>query len=306
VPNDGRLVRFEHDRLRLFSEHDFDAETQWLTDANGRRTAAIVGGAGERPVLLLHGGVSQAGEWALIAGKLRRRLVIPDWPGCGLSDAVGVHRVGLRSFGEQWLTAVVDALGVDDVDIVGSSTGGYLGFVFALAHPQRVRRLVQVGAPPGLSRTVPLMFRLFATPGLGTLLLRRQPKDAEANRTQVFSNLVARPDRIPVDMLEQDLAAIALPGFVESAVDFSRALVHPLTGLRQQVMIDHELASLTVPTLCVWGTDDNFVKPATVRHVLDSAPSIQLHTVAGAGHLLTFEAPDAVATAITEFLASDS
>jgi pimeloyl-ACP methyl ester carboxylesterase len=55
-------------------------------------TAAVVGGEGERPVLLIHGVLNDAGEWALIAGKLSGRLVIPDWPGCGLSDAVPVRR----------------------------------------------------------------------------------------------------------------------------------------------------------------------------------------------------------------------
>ena len=238
-------------------------------------------------MLLLHGGLSQAGEWALIAGKLPGRLVIPDWPGCGLSDPVGIRRVGLRSFGVQWLAAVVDALGADQVDIVGSSTGGYFGLVFALAHPDRVRRLVQVGAPPGLRRTAPVVFRLFATPGLGSSLLRRQPRDAEANRTKVCSNLVAHPERIPLDMLDHDLEAMALPNAVESAVDFSRALVHPITGLRRQVLIDHDLALLTVPTLCLWGTDDNFVKPETVTQTLQRAAAIRLRAVDDAGHLLT-------------------
>ena len=90
--------------------------------------------------------------------------------------------------------------------------GGYLGCVFALAHPERVRRLVQIGSEFGLVRGAPVLFRLFATPGLGTFMLGRQPKDAEANRKQVFSHLVRHPDRIPVDMLEHDLAVMALAG----------------------------------------------------------------------------------------------
>ena len=301
----GRLALFEQDRLGLFGNHGFDCGVQWLADSSGRRTAAVVGGEGERPVLLVHGGLSQAGEWALVAGKLRSRLVIPDWPGCGLSDTVGMRRVGLRRFGERWLTAMVDALGVDEVDVVGSSTGGYFGLVFALAHPERVRRLVQVGAPPGLRRTAPMMFRLFAIPGLGARLLRRQPRDAEANRKQVFSNLVARPERIPVDMLEHDLQAMALPNSVDSAVDFSRSLVHPITGLRRDLLIDRELASLAVPSLYLWGTDDNFVKPDTVSDVLENAAAVRLQTIDGAGHLLTFEEPDIVAESVTEFLGSN-
>lgn len=303
---DGRRARFEQDRLNLFLANSFEGTTRWLGDTHGRRTAAVIGGEGERPVLLVHGALSQAGEWALIAAKLRRRLVILDWPGCGLSDAAGMRRIGLRRFGEEWLAGVVDALAVDQVDIVGSSTGGYFGLVFALAHPERVRRLVQVGAPPGLRRTVPAIFRAFATPGLGPRLLRRQPKDAEANRKQVFSNLVAHPERIPVALLELDLAAMALPTAVASAADFSRALVNPVTGLRREVLVDRELASLSVPTRFVWGTDDNFVRLESVTPVLESAAAVELRPVEGGGHLLTFEAPDVVAEAVIEFLGSNA
>jgi pimeloyl-ACP methyl ester carboxylesterase len=190
----------------------------------------------------------------MIAGNLSERLVIPDWPGCGLSDAVPVRPVGFRRFGVEWLTGLVDALGAEKVDIVGSSMGGYLGCVFALAQPGRVRRLVQIGSEFGLVRGAPMFFRLLVTPGLGSFMLSRQPKDAEANRKQVFSHLVRHPDRIPVDMLEHDLAVMALPGAVDSATDVLRALAHPLTGTRRSVMIRDELADLKVPTLYLWGS----------------------------------------------------
>ena len=143
------------------------------------------------------------------------RRSIPDWPGCGLSDAITDPAPGVSALRCDWLAGLVDALGAERVDIVGSSMGGYLGCVFALAHPERVRRLVQVGSEFGLVSGAPTFFRLLTTPGLGTFVLSRQPKDAEANRKQVFSHLVRHPDRIPVDMLEHDLKVIALPGAVD-------------------------------------------------------------------------------------------
>ena len=147
---DSRRVAFEHHRLELFKAHGFEASAAEFADSDGHRTAAVVGGEGERPVLLLHGMFNEAGEWALVAGNLSGRLVIPDWPGCGLSDAVPIGPVGFRRFGVDWLTGLVDALGAEQVDIVGSSMGGYLGCVYALAQPERVRRLVQIGSEFGL------------------------------------------------------------------------------------------------------------------------------------------------------------
>ena len=300
-----RRLAFEHHRLELFKCHGLDASAAWFSNSRGSRTAAIVGGEGSLPVLLIHGVLNDAGEWALIAGQLPGRLVIPDWPGCGLSDSVPIGASGFRRFGVEWLSDVVDALGAEQVDIVGSSMGGYLGCVFALAHPERVHRLVQIGSEFGLVRGAPLIFRLFTTPGLGTFLLSRQPKDAEANRKQVFSHLVRHADRIPVDMLEHDLEVMALPGAVECATDVLRAMCHPVTGARQSVMIRDELVNLKVPTLHLWGDKDNFLLPDKARPAFEHAAAVSLRVVEDGGHLLTLEAPDLVANAITEFLSSE-
>jgi pimeloyl-ACP methyl ester carboxylesterase len=301
---DSQRRAFEHHRLELFKAHGFDASTAWFSNPDGHRTAALIGGEGQgqRPVVLIHGMLNDAGEWALIAGSLGRRLVIPDWPGCGLSDPVRIRPVGIRRFGVEWLTGLVEALGAEQVDIVGSSMGGYLGCVFALAHPERVRRLVQIGSEFGLVSGAPTFFRVLATPGLGTFILSRQPKDAEANRKQVFSHLVHHPERIPVEMLEHDLAVTALPGAVDSATDCVRALVHPVTGTHRSVMIRDELANLKVPTLYLWGSKDNFLHPDKAREAFEQAPAVTLRVIEDGGHLLTWEAPDVVTIAIAEFL----
>ena len=270
----------------------------------GHRTAAVVGGEGERPVLLIHGMLNDAGEWALIAGKLSGRLVIPDWPGCGLSDAVPIGPAGFRRFGVDWLTGLVDALGAEQVDIVGSSMGGYLGCVFALAHPERVRRLVQIGSEFGLVRGAPMFFRLLATPGLGTFILSRQPKDAEANRKQVFSHLVRHPDRIPVDMLEHDLAVMALPGAVESAKDVCACAVP--SGDRYTSLGDDPRRTRRSegPDSLLVGNQGQLPPARQGATVFEQATAVTLRKVEDGGHLLTLEAPDLVANAITEFLHS--
>jgi pimeloyl-ACP methyl ester carboxylesterase len=118
--------------------------------------------------------------------------------------------MGIRKFALEWLDSVVEAIGAP-VRIVGSSAGGYLALLYALARPANVDRVVQVGSFPGLSSATPFIFRLLATPLVGRLMLGQQPKDAEANRKQVFSNLVAGASCLPVDVLEADLAATALP-----------------------------------------------------------------------------------------------
>ncbi len=211
----------------------------------------MVGGEGERPVLLVHGALSHAGEWAM-AGSCEGRTVIPDRPGCGLSDPVDVRRVGLRRSGERWLTAMVDALGVDEVDVVGCSTGGYFGLAFAWSS-RRVRRLVTVGVRPVLRRTVPAMFRLFATPGIGAspAASTTRGRGGEPNAGLLESGRTS--ERIPVDILEYGPRGDGAPECGRGCGRFLPALWSTRSPGCADLLIDRELASLTVPSLATGG-----------------------------------------------------
>ncbi len=293
---------FEQSRLEMFARHGLDASAEWLVDPTGRRTAAVVGGSGETTTLLVHGAISDAGEWALVAPHLDGRLVAVDWPGSGLTPPVDTRALGVRRFAVEWLDSVVEAIG-HPVRIMGSSAGGYFALLYALARPQHVSRVVQVGSFPGLTSATPFILRLFATPVVGRLMLSQQPRDAEANRKQVFSNLVADAGRIPVDVLEADLAAASLPGTARSAHEFCRALINPLTGVRKDLRLsDEELGALTVPVHLLWGSADNFLEPDAALSRFDDVDAVTTEIIDGAGHLMTLEVPARVAASASAFL----
>jgi pimeloyl-ACP methyl ester carboxylesterase len=210
--------------------------------------------------------------------------------------------LGVRAFAVEWLNSVIEAIGAP-VRIVGSSAGGYLALLYAIARPEHVERIVQVGSFPGLTSRSPLLFRLFATPIVGRLMLGQQPKNAEANR-KVFSNLVADAGRIPLDVLEADLTATALSGAARSAHDFCRALLNPLTGVRKELLLsDQELASLTVPVHVLWGSSDNFIDPDAALFRFNGLHAVTTEIVEDAGHLMTLEVPDRVAASSNTFFA---
>jgi pimeloyl-ACP methyl ester carboxylesterase len=134
--DDSDRETFEQRRLALFSRHGLEATGDWLVDRSGRRTAAVVGGAGETTTLLIHGAISDAGEWALVAPHLEGRVVAVDWPGSGLTPPVDVRRMGIRKFALEWLDSVIEAIGAP-VRIIGSSAGGNLALLYALARLRR-------------------------------------------------------------------------------------------------------------------------------------------------------------------------
>jgi 3-oxoadipate enol-lactonase len=100
--------------------------------------------AGSGPgVLLLHSGVCDSRQWdpQWVALAERFRVARYDRRGFGRSPLKGASYSEVED-----LLDVLDAAGVDDVAIVGSSAGGVLALQLAIAHPERVRRLVLLAA----------------------------------------------------------------------------------------------------------------------------------------------------------------
>ena len=174
------LDSFERDRLAVFTGHGFYGESRWVTDRQGRRTYLVGRGHGHPPTVLIHGGLSQAGEWSLLAGRLPGHVLIPDRPGCGLSYRIDYRTVAdYRKAATDWLLDLANGIGADQLDLVGSSMGGFFSIAFATAHPDRVRRLVLVGYPAGLGREVPLFVRLWGNPITGPVIGKHMPTDPE-------------------------------------------------------------------------------------------------------------------------------
>jgi hypothetical protein len=135
------------------------------------RVQVLEGGQGE-PVLLLHGGDGVAAQWEPLLSRLSSgfHIYAPDRPGCGLTDMFNYRDVPLREHAVNFVRTTMDALGLKTANIIGNSMGGYFALVFALAYPERVKRLVTVGEPAGSSATIPTGNRLLAMRGLNGLM----------------------------------------------------------------------------------------------------------------------------------------
>jgi pimeloyl-ACP methyl ester carboxylesterase len=100
------------------------------------------------PLLMLHQSPTSSLDWAatfpffIAAGQ---RVVAMDTPGYGMSDAPQVE-TRLDDYVPAVL-AVLDALKLPRVDLIGHHTGVQIGAAFAAAHPDRARRLVLYGVP---------------------------------------------------------------------------------------------------------------------------------------------------------------
>ena len=139
-------------------------------------------GSGE-PTVFIHGSPNDAATWIPLAAQLPGlRCLLLERPGAGLSEPVESwrdHRVVSTAIVE----AVVSHFDTERVNLVASSFGGLYAYNFALAHPDRVNMLIQMGAPTGPTILgLPTMFRLLSMPIPIFMLMKALRPDAAKAR----------------------------------------------------------------------------------------------------------------------------
>ena len=260
------------------------------------------------PVVLLHGTGNAAGFLLPLLHELQGvRAIAPDLPGVGLSDPIDLPADRYRETAVAWLDRLLDTLELDATTLVGHSGGGVWALWYALAHPDRVRRLVLIG-PPALPKTsCPLPMRLVATPGVGALLPRLDPPTPKsvlrlASVMGEQATLARRPDLIDL------LVALGRDPVTDRAAKAEiRLLVSPFALLsrsgfrgRSRVRPD-ELRQVAMPTLIVWGERDPLGGVAVARAITDLIPHARLE-VLPTGHGPWLGEPAKTAATIVDFV----
>jgi pimeloyl-ACP methyl ester carboxylesterase len=249
-------------------------------------------GSGD-PVLLLHGGNATAAQLAPIMAALQGhfRVIAPDRPGCGLTDMIDYRGVPFREHSLDFVTGVMDELGLPRAAVVGNSMGGYFALVFALAHPDRVTRLVLGGEPAASGPHDPNAPPPTPAPKNPTL---------EGLRTLWKSRLGVDVDRVPPEALEEALAGARLPG-AGLAWDSMREEFQ-----RQQLStyaLRPELKSLRPVALFLWGDRDRLGGGlSSGKEMAAIAPHARCEVIKDAGHAPWLDQPEVCAHMTIEFL----
>jgi len=229
---------------------------------NGKRLVYLFGIAGHVELSPAMRAVESAG-W---------EIVVPSVPGFD-----GVAGFQPRDEYLDWLTTFwdsIDATGATPCPVVGASLGGMIAAELAALRPEAVSALALL-APFGIADAEHPGFNLYGTPAgerMGHLFAKGVP-DAFASR---FADL--GPEEAPVAAYLSDVAAANI--------------LWPL-GDRGTAKRLHRISQ---PRLTLWGDLDE------INPVTNAASWGGANVIAGAGHLLEWDAPDEVATALLDFL----
>jgi pimeloyl-ACP methyl ester carboxylesterase len=257
------------------------------------------------PIVFLHGTPATSAVWIPLLARLPGvHAFAVDRPGHGLSGAVDYATVpDLRSHAVRFLEALLDALGLDQAVIAGSSMGGLWGLWLALDRPSRVSAVVQLGAPPGLlSNRLPLVFGPLSVPWCARLMRRLDPPSPAATR-RLFRMMGDPPAMLTQTFVDTFTASQRLPNVEGGTAHMIQQFVRfPGRFADRRLWLDRtELAQIRQPALFLWGPRDFVGAPPLGRRAVDVMPNARL-SVLGEGHLPWLQDPASAAAEVSRFL----
>ncbi|MEU5598892.1 alpha/beta hydrolase [Streptomyces sp. NPDC020298] len=248
---------------------------------DGRRLSYLDFGGTGRPIVALHGHLSEGASFAHLAQALGPdwRLIAPDQRGHGESDrAADYSRDGY--LGD--IEALRDHLGLERVVLLGHSLGAINAYQFAARHPERVTALVDVEGAASLGLEGP----------------------------NPFAFLLDQPYQAPTR--EALLAGLgpAAPYFADrlrkNADGTWRLPFHPQDMYRSEDLVhgDHwaDWTATDCPALLIHGTK-GIIPPEQIQAMVERRPGTRPVEL-DADHLIPTTAPDAFAAAVKAFLAT--
>ena len=271
-----------------------NAEIGRMVLAGGIETNLHDVGAGN-PVVLVHGsgpGVTAWANWRTVMPELsrHRRVIAPDMVGFGCTQRPhGIH-YGVESWVAH-LAGILDALELDRVDLVGNSFGGALSLAFAIRFPQRVRRLVLMGA-------VGVSFEL--TDGLDAVW---GYEPSVPNMRKVMDYFAYDRSLVSDELAELRYKASTRPGFQEAfASMFPAPRQRWVDALASS---DQDIRDIRHETLILHGRDDRVIPLETSLRLNQLIEPSQLHVFGRCGHWVQIEQNRGFIRLVNDFLAAE-
>jgi pimeloyl-ACP methyl ester carboxylesterase len=246
------------------------------------------------PLVMLHGLSGHARTWDDTAAALsgRYRVLAPDQRGHG--DTGWAPEYGFAPMAQD-LLGFLDALDLREVTLMGLSMGGIVSFVFAAAHPERVRRLVVMDIGPEI-----------AAAGAANVASVLAAKDTFSSEDEAFAQARASNPR-PADDRLRHRVSHNLRMLPDGTLTFKydKALKNPRN------LFDHTAEELwqawravSCPVLLVRGDDSDVLAAETAQRMLAENPSATMASVPDCGHSITLDNPDGMLEVVSPWLAA--
>ncbi len=243
------------------------------------------------PALCIHGWPQSSYMWRYLLPALAsagHRTVAPDLPGFGDSppDPPGTferHVEAVESFRRQ--------VGLDRVVLVVHDTGGLIGLRWACDHPDAVAGLVVTNTGFFPDHEWIEIAKTMRTPIQGEALLDSLSRDAFATLLEETSTEFDEP------ALDEYWKAFSTPGGRRGMLELYRSF-----DSDELKPYESRLAALGVPTLILWGQQDEYLPLDYASRFAEQIPGSKLVLLEGVRHFLFEDEPERCAQEVIDFL----
>lgn len=304
-------VRVTGRRLRALADPALDdplapptdvVHHQIETDDGGSLHVVDTGPAadgGSRPVVLMHGITLQWWVWSAAIRLLRDRHRVLAWDmrGHGRSRA-GTDGATLEAAARD-VARMIDVLELDDVILVGHSMGGMVIGRFAADHHrllhERVTGLVFVATSAAPMAQAAVVGGLSALAGLAGRLAAASTKrprfsypwhEGDLSAVLVATAFGKHPTARMIDDVRRMEMEMSTADMAEAAASIATHDVR------------EDLRQVDVASVVVVGTHDKLTPPVHARELHRLVRGSELHTLAGIGHQVMQEQPEAIVAAV--------
>jgi pimeloyl-ACP methyl ester carboxylesterase len=269
-------------------------------EARGLTFDVAIGGPEDgRPVLLLHGFPQDHREF---------ELILPDLHAAGLRTfaydqrgyAPGARPADVSAYAitepAADAVAILDALGLETVDLIGHDWGAAVSWLVAALHPGRVRTLTAISVPHPGALSEALRTDESQRARFGYQAVLAAPDGEDAVRADDFALL--RRILAPIaDRAGMYVDAMRDPGRLTGGINWYRAMIAGRSGA---------VPPVTVPTTFVWSDEDAAIGETAARLCADRVPGdYRLVALTGVSHWIPEEAPKALAEAALDRIGAD-
>ena len=250
------------------------------------------------PLLLIHGLLGGSFCWRFVLPALAQRYSVHaiDLPGAGPADDAQAD-CSMACQAER-LAEFIDRADWKHVSVMGSSFGGAVAMLLAGRDSQkahRIRSLVLSAPVNPWSDFGRGRIRFLSSP-VGGYFLRLTLPISHPVHGIALRRMYGDPKRIPGDALQRYRASILRPGRALNVLTALRKWQTDVESLRRIIPL------VKIPTLLVWGTNDQAVDPRSADALRRHLPQSEVKLIQGTGHLPFEEAPQQFIDAVLEFM----
>ena len=273
----------------------------------------VAGEAGKPLMLFLHGFPEFWAAWRGPMEYFAARgwlCVAPDLRGYNLSD----KPEGVEAYKAKHLVADVLALGAhysgnggkDKFVLVAHDWGGAVAWATAIAHPQRLAKLVMINSPHPYLFWRELTNNPAQQKASEYMNVFRLPKAERVLSDNGYQRLLTAFGHLPEAWRKELVGAWSQPGALTGGLNFYRASpLYPPTADdpgAKKFQFKPEDFMVRVPTLVLWGDRDTALLPGCVEGLSQCVPDLKLVRVPDASHWIVHEKLDMVCREIGAFV----